>query len=187
MGIKGDGDSLVSFFEAKTKYRAIFENCFRKTEHVFSERGLDFCLTAINQEALEAWRQQWSHSESSWNWEALCQSQLNTLAKRLTIAIWDDDILVGLAFGKVSKAKRLVSFSYIQGDRSYTGPLKGYIATIVSYAAILIGESIGASHVAFLDPVNSYVENHYANLGYRKDFLYGIRKSMFLEIDSYTE
>lgn len=182
MGIKEEGGSLVSFYEAKTKYRAIFEYCFQETENVFSEKGLSFYLTAIDQKALDAWRQQWGRSEGSWNWEALCQSQLNTLAKRLTIAIWDGNILVGLAFGKVSKAKRLVSFSYIQGDRSYTGPLKGRVASIVSFAAILIGKHVGASHVAFLDPVNSKVENHYANIGYRKYFLYGIRKSMFLDI-----
>lgn len=182
MGMKEEGDSLVSFHEAKTKYRAIFDDCFKETEYIFHGKGLKLCLTAIDHKALYAWKQQWGQPGRSWDWEALCQSQLHTLAKRLTIAIWDGDILVGLAFGKVSKAKRLISFSYVQGDSSYTGPLKGHVASIVTLAGILIGERVGASHVAFLDPVNSKVENHYANIGYRKGFLYGIKKAMFLDI-----
>lgn len=170
----------TSFYEAKEKYRTIFDTCFDSVEKIFFAQGLPLKITKIDEQAISYWEK--SGNAFEMDWKALFQMQLNARAKSITIAIWDGNILVGLALGKVSKARNLVSFSYIESNDSYCGRLSGKITTVVTLVGMEVGRHVNASHIALHDPVNTKVENYYAELGYRKCFLYGIRKSMFLDI-----
>lgn len=174
------GITKMNFHEAKEKYRIIFEDCFSCAENAFPAKGLSLKITRIDSQAINYYEEH--RGGFSMDWKALFQRQLNARAKSITIAIWDGETLVGLALGKVSKARNLVSFSYIESNSNYCGGLSGQVITIVTLVGIEVGKHVNASYIALHDPVNTRVENYYTELGYKKCFLYGIRRSMFFKI-----
>lgn len=168
------------YCRARSRYKHLIEISFREVESLFSSLGLQLLLTEIDANALNAWEKQWS---DGWDWKYLCEKQLTAIAKRFTIAIWDDRTLVGLCFGKVSRGCRSVSIAYLESNSKYLGTLKRMVAVIATATAKSLGKKVGASYVTMLDPVNARVEQHYKDIGYSKLRAFGDRNSMHMKID----
>ena len=98
-----------------------------------------------------------------WKWRDVCKSYRKNHYRRFELSIWSNDILCGLALGKVSKGKLVVKINYIEGMEN--SPLSGEIVPIVVRYAELFAVYTDSSWIAIQDPLKELIP-YYAKFGF---------------------
>ena len=117
----------------------------------------------------------WESTEPRLNWEGLLESRNNFQSRHFEVGVISGDALVGLAFGRVSKGKRIVRIDYIQRHPGSVH-LKAIFVPLVIELAATYARALGAKAVKITDPNNTmkravlsaFLEARY----YRKDIYY---------------
>lgn len=90
------------------------------------------------------------------NWEGLLDSRNNLQCRHFEVAVISDDVLVGLAFGRVSKGKRIVRIDYIQRHPE-CNHLKSKFVPLVIELAATYARALGAKAVKITEPNKTMV------------------------------
>lgn len=175
MGVKG----MQNYSSTRRRYKGLINEAFDAIELqlIKAQGDTSISLKEIDEAALAVYRQQWGQSEI--DWERLCREQMRSTAKRITLAIWEEEELIGLAFGKVSRSCKCVSISHLEKNKNYKGKYRGEIALFASAVAIFIGQKIGAKYASFLDVSELVVEAHYRKLGFERSNEFGDYQAMY--------
>ena len=184
--------ALVKRENVFLKYEAIFEDSLRKAETTASEASYPpVKFSFLDNKALSSWSKEWpplgkGDNDSVFDWKRLLDRKRT--AKYFAIAVWDDrDLLFGVFYGKVSYRSNLVSISYIESNKSYSGSLKGLAALLATLVTMEIAINVNAKRIAILKPVNEKVEKHYIGLGYKKGSFYGIKRAVFMVVPDMSD
>ena len=125
-------------------------------------------ITRIDDDALEAWRQQWLPAIdaakdmpgwsdwSDWDWgKEMQRSSLGP--KRFDMAIWSGGQLCGLALGRTSPKRNNFSVYVMQSVPVVDHPLKGHIIPIVIDISTSYGTALQCRELRFLKPLTGMI------------------------------
>lgn len=139
------------------RYRAIRDLAYETAESTLAEvYGLPVRLTQINEDALEAFEEHWlyhPHRRVEWDWREQVESWENR-PSHFEVAIWCNSYLSGLAIGKVSDGKLVLSIYLLEGSPVNTHPLKGLVRFCVVEAAEAYGTILGCDELHLRQPVD---------------------------------
>ncbi|MBY3418606.1 hypothetical protein HFN87_35935 [Rhizobium laguerreae] len=139
------------------RYYAIRKLAYEAAEITLSEvYGLPVQLTEIDDDALEAFEEHWLHHpyrRYDWEWRDVVESWENR-PSHFEVAIWCNAYLSGLAVGKVSDGKLVLSIYLLEGSPVETHPLKGLVRFCVVEAAEAYATILGCDELHLRQPVD---------------------------------
>lgn len=136
-------------------------------------------LTNINEEALSAYRQQWSPTDRHphcchWDWGHIASS-FNSNPKHFEMAVWNtgttnDGVeyrsLHALVIGGTTRPKKTVQVSFLESFRWNNNPFTGSVFPIIEVALTYYAFLLGAEKIRIKDAFRDVVP-YYKELGYR--------------------
>lgn len=154
------------------------------TENLSKELQKNIKITRITSTAQTAWTESWKPindrqpPNGGWDWVAMYQDYKRKKPRYLLdFAIWDSDILCGLALCSRSKGCEIISIHCIEGSPDDNHPLNGLIFNIIDAVCLeyaMLKKSVKAIRV--IDPVERlvafYEENGYT---FQRKWLSGSR------------
>lgn len=151
----------------REKYLNQFKSMFAEVVYFYASNNFDISIYPIDDYILNIWEQTWPQREGdSWDWKSKFLTYRKH-CKRIDIALMVDNQLVGLLFGRISRARRLVRIDYLEAVNPNNTMTKGLVADICLTTAEFIGISIGSQFVAIRNPINQKVKTKYLGLGYK--------------------
>jgi len=100
-------------------------------------------------------------SEITISWTDAARKYSRTVPKRFELAIWHrESFLCGLALGQPTWSGSKLRLDLIEGSPDKNA-LSGLITDITLIAAEVYADSIGASQLRIMNPINEKVRNHY--------------------------
>lgn len=141
---------------------------FEETSNYFSISTRETVrITQVDHVALRTWSETWKSINTrtppngGWDWTYKRNHFNKYSSKRLfDMAIWGgNNILCGLALGKMSKGLDNLSIYYIEGFPS-NHPLKGYILDVIIYTIIEYARLMGRNKVKLIDPVDGLIDTY---------------------------
>lgn len=146
------------------RYSRKRERAYRRTEKEIGLPAEGGRLSPITGGALERWEATWVPLHTGraqygeWDWAALRQQFRDP--DRFEVAIWSGQELCGLAIGKASNGRTLVSVRFLEGSPRRNHPFEGRVIRICAAAADGYGLEIGAQKVHFVDPYPAVIPNY---------------------------
>ena len=125
----------------------------------------DVMFTHITPKAIRAFQTEWEPTASrsvGWDWEDLRQSYGKSPA-RFGLAIWAGERLCGLAIGRLSPAKTIVSVHYVEGS-PVAHPLKNRVLYLTAQVGTVMGAIYGSERLRFANPA-PHTQNRLASQG----------------------
>ncbi|WP_339065788.1 hypothetical protein [Teredinibacter turnerae] len=96
----------------------------------------------------------------AWNWDAV-QKKYRTHPKRFELTVWyRGQTLCGASIGRPTWSGGKLRLDYIEASPMGT-PLDGLVTDIAIAASNIYADSIGATQIRIMNPVNTDVRNHY--------------------------
>ncbi len=139
------------------RYRAIRDLSYETAEFTLSRvYGLPVQLTPIDDTALEAFEEHWlhhPHRRYEWDWREEVESWENR-PSHFEVAIWCNSYLSGLAVGKVSNGRFVLSVYLLEGSPVDTHPLKGLVRFCAVEAAEAYATILGCEELHLRRPVD---------------------------------
>ena len=138
-------------------------------------------ITEINPEALIVWEKTWESKntrqppDGGWDWKYKTNQFSKRYKKRLmSIAIWTNNELCGLALCRISKGSEVISICYIEGSPIEQHPLSGYVFQIVQMICLEYADIKKSKTIRIEEPIDSLI-NFYKSQGYllNKKLLFG--------------
>lgn len=107
-----------------------------------------------------------------WDWKKLWR-KFSDKACRVDLAVWDNDVLYGLAIGRVSRRRIMATIHYLQRSpiASQSGISLGRVATAYLVA---MAQELGCKEVAIDQPLKELL-GYYKSLGFIKEVTKGTR------------
>lgn len=116
----------------------------------------------VSRGAIRAARTQWRTSRFDW---AALAAKYDARYDRFEVAIWSGVGLSGLAFGRFSPARKILSVNFIEAQRD-VHPLSGRVTFLVAKLAEIFALSYGSDRVRVTEPLD-VVKAKLLPLGYR--------------------
>ncbi len=148
-------------------------------------------IREIDHLALES-QTQWCHAEGQgigWDWYEIMMLYRRDEVDRVDMAIWADEILTGLALGKVSAGKLVVRVNFLEANGDKAHPLKGLVFPIVDTWLEQYAVALGAEYIGVQEPYEG-VKDYYRQFGYEDSDPFDPRNNAMVrrvEIDQPTE
>lgn len=159
---------------AEEKYKALRSLAMSAVEDEINQllTHVTVRLTHITSEALDlavAWRKAYydkrENHEPGWNWTAEL-NRFRSRPRRIELAIWGNDVLCGLALGRISDKKIVVTIHLIESNPT-NNPLKAKIVPIAAQFIEVLGNTLGVREISIERPVNSLID-FYVNQGFKE-------------------
>jgi len=175
------------------RYEGIFLEALARAEVTINSllpEGNKVYVVPFDFEYIATWESQWPSlgdgiNDSVFDFKKLLLRRKKR-AKWFVFSVWDDDKIFCIFAGKVSPRSNLVSINFLEANKAYEGKLKSKASFAASLIINEVAISVGAKNIALIKPVNDKVEKHYCSLGYKKGFLYGIKKAVFKKTEVIT-
>ena len=125
----------------------------------------------IESRAFVAWKVQWQAlyagrlDRGGWDWPQLALSYL-AKPEAFHLAIWSQTLLCGLAVGRPSRARSLLTVEFIEGSPEPSHPLKGSILALTIVAADAYARAIECLTLRISEPAAGLLPI-YAEFGFR--------------------
>jgi hypothetical protein len=138
-------------------------------------------ITEINPEALTVWVKTWKSistrqpPDGGWDWECKTSRLNRKYRKRLiSIAIWANNELCGLALCRISRGSEVISMCYIEGSPNGQHPLRGYVFQIIEMICLEYAVIKKSKTIRIEEPIDSLMD-FYKLQGYllNKKLLFG--------------
>ncbi len=169
----------LSFPDTHKHFNAMrFEAYNRAREEIVSDfqvRGLG--LTCFCSDTLER-VSTWKHSQrvlgkDHLNWSNLYIGDWKKHPRRFELAIWVDDVLCGVAVGRVSKKnphsnESKVRIDLMEANPIADNPLAGRVTKVVFAVAYHYAYIIGRDYVCIPHPLNQKLILRYENFGFKR-------------------
>ncbi len=140
--------------KAEEKYKMFREIAFESTMEEFPEievKGITY-LDALTADRWKAFVGSESRMKrGTWDW-AKEYSFYNKRPNRFEVSLWKGGILGALCYGQTSKQKAKVRMNLIESTPERPSPLGMKALPVLSYAAAVFAEIIGAEELWVLDP-----------------------------------
>lgn len=154
----------------RSKYLELFREVSSEVELTLLRKNIDVSLRVINSDVLELWAKSWEHKYDDqgrkvWDWKNVYNKKFSRCCKRVDLAIYRNEELIGLAIGRISKSRTVVRLEYIQRSSSEK-ILKGHVLPIVILYYAGVAKRLRSSHLAIVNPINDYVVGIYKKSGF---------------------
>jgi len=147
------------FLEAHSRYQGYRDAAFDQTWdelHKVVPTGCDLRVMPIDESALSFWHAirhfKAVHAAGGFPWDEIFR-QVRSTPRRFDVAIWDGDILCGMAVGMASKGNHFVTVKWIERFETRPDNLAGMIAEIALTAAEHYARVLGKQHVRIKNPL----------------------------------
>lgn len=175
------------YLEAQALYAELRQIAFDRAVNRAVARGIGTSATAITSitpRALQAYAAAWAGrghwtGDGGWPWDVIARPYLKK-PRAFHAALWEGDVLCGLAVGTVSRGKERITLRFMQSSPHAAHPLRGRVTLLMFEAATAYGEVLGSKQLILRDPLDGAV-SIYRRLGFeiagnRRGVVYLARK-----------
>jgi len=166
----------------RQKYLNSYKNVFSEFVYTAANKGIDISFKAIDDSVISDLKNQWQ--SSTFDWPALFR-KYRRFCKRVDFALYYNDQLIALLYGKASVRRRVLRVDYIEAtSKELRPPNLTEIAAMVLATIEEIGKQLDSEFVALRNPTNERVCLHYSKYEYSFDVKFdGARaKTMYKKI-----
>lgn len=115
-------------------------------------------LTFDCQRVLRKWEKTGLRSVA-WDWDTVLR-KYRTHPKRFELSVWYDHFLCGATIGRPSWGGGKLRLDFIEASPTRS-PISGLLVDIVIIAGVAYAETIGATQIRIMEPVNEKVKSLY--------------------------
>lgn len=162
---------FVAFQDAHSRYQGYRDAAFDLTWnqlHQAVPKGCDLRVMPIDPAALSFWQAIRHfgavHESGGFPWDEIFR-QVRSTPRRFDVAIWDGDILCGMAVGMASRGKHNVTVRWVERFKTHDDKLAGYVALIALTAADHYARVLEKQVLRIKDPLPG-TEGLYQALGF---------------------
>jgi hypothetical protein len=141
---------------AEARYRALRDVAFRAAEVDLAAAGISADLRAIDAAAIAA-AGQWTGRRVAWPWHVMAPDWRRNHPARFEVAVWQGDVLCGLALGRPAPTAAHLSLHYIERNPDPESPLRGKVTRTVIDALGAYGVVLGKTEMRLVDPLPALV------------------------------
>jgi hypothetical protein len=164
------------FRAAHSRYQGYRDAAFHLTWGCMAPRvaNCDLRIMPFDDDALAFWSAirhfGASHPSGGFSWGAI-YAQYRSNPRRFDVAIWDGDVLCGLAAGKPSRGDENVTLNWIERFPTAHNTTKGWVMTIALTAADHYARILGKRYLMVRNPLpgteSLYAEHQFELAGRR--------------------
>ena len=158
----------VTRVHAEARYRELRSMAHQKAAALVADLA-PVQMRDIERSALEVFATTWANNQSrlvAWPWPDMAADFRRKFPERFEVAIWSDEILCGLAIGKPSHSRHVMTVQFLEGNPDTQHPLKGIVHLAVLEAAHAYSVAINAGAMRIDAPHPATIEL-YLGLGFR--------------------
>lgn len=126
-------------------------------------------LEPIRRHALEHFAAAWAdhpRRRVSWPWPVMVADYQRNHPERFEVALWSGDTLCGLALGRPSRSKSVLTVKYVEGNPDLEHPLKGLVAAIAIATAHAYAKALGSTLLRLDAPLEPLVPLYRDDFGF---------------------
>lgn len=146
------------------KYLNLYKEVFSALVYDAAIRQIDISYKPIDELVLNDLKDQWQSQH--FNWQSLFL-KYRRFCKRLDFALYYQDQLIALLYGKTSRSRRVLRIDYVEAtSREVRPPELSVVADLVLATVEAIGQYMDSEYVALRNPLNESVIRHYSKYQY---------------------
>ena len=151
----------------RRKYLDVYKYVFSELVFISAHKGVDISFKPIDDAVMSDLNAQWKNVK--FDWESLFL-RYRRFCKRIDFAIYYEDQLVAMLFGKVSIGRRVIRIDYIEAtSKSSRPPALEAVAALALATIESIGKQLESEYIALRNPTNKKVSDHYKKYQYSFD------------------
>ncbi len=158
----------LTWAQAEARYREIRRLSHQKAISLLSFNA-PVDMRDIDRSALESFALSWASHPGrlvTWPWRDIADDYRRKFPERFEAEIWSSDQLCGLAIGKPSNAKNVMTLHFLEGNPNVEHPLKGMVHAAALEAILAYAVALQTRYLRLIDPLPAVVPL-YAKFGFR--------------------